>query len=371
MTRIDDPSPATAAGAAFRPSAVSPEHGSGARITVTEQPYNAETPLPLMSIPITPAGAFYVRSNFAVPHVDAAGWKLVVDGAVKRPLALDLDTLRGLRSRSVTVTMECAGNGRALMRRPAPGTQWTLGAAGTANFEGVALRDVLRLAGVRGESVEVLCGGADSGELGDGRMVGYERSMPLSEASRPDVLIAWAMNGAPLPPEHGFPLRLVVPGWYGMASVKWLTRVQLLTRPFDGHFQRERYVYRGEEGLEDETPVTRMRVRSVITAPADGASLPFVPIRVAGAAWSGYGAIRAVELSVDGGDGWSAARLEGAVRRSVVTPWSAVWTPPAPGTYRLIVRARDSAGNRQPLEPVWNELGYGNNVAHRITLRIG
>jgi DMSO/TMAO reductase YedYZ molybdopterin-dependent catalytic subunit len=332
---------------------------------------NEEAPLRALAEPLTPTADFYQRTNFLVPQIDRATWTLAVHGDVRQPLLLAWDELRGMPARTLTVTLECAGNGRTRMTPLPPGHPWDLGAVSTARFTGVPLRDVLERAGIGGGAVEVAFAGADAGTTETGRFARFERSLPLDAALDPDVLLAWEMNGEPLPPRHGHPLRLVVPGWYGVASVKWLTEIRVLDTPFDGFFQRERYVYRGEAGMADGTPVTRMRVRALVAQPAEGDRLPnAVAADVRGTAWSGEAPVRRVEVSFDGGATWGDARLGRAESPYAAVPWSVAWTPARPGRYELLARATDEAGNVQPLDPVWNELGYGNNVVHRVNLEV-
>jgi DMSO/TMAO reductase YedYZ molybdopterin-dependent catalytic subunit len=332
---------------------------------------NEEAPLGALAEPLTPTEDFYQRTNFLVPEIDRAAWTLSVHGAVRTPLVLGWDDLRRLPARTLAVTLECAGNGRTRMTPLPPGHPWELGAVSTARFTGASLRDVLRRAGVEDGAVEVAFAGADAGITETGRYARFERSLPLDAALDADVLLAWGMNGAPLPPRHGHPLRLVVPGWYGVASVKWLTEVRVLDAPFDGFFQRERYVYRGEAGMQDGTPVTRMRVRALIARPEDGERLKVgAQAEIRGTAWSGEGPVRRVEVSVDGGATWRDARLGAAEGGYACVPWTLAWTPARPGRHELLARATDGAGNTQPLEPVWNELGYGNNVVQRVAVDV-
>lgn len=333
---------------------------------------NEEAPLRALAEPVTPTADFYQRTNFLIPEIDPAAWSLSVDGLVRRPLALSWDEVRSMPARSVAVTLECAGNGRSLVTPLPPGQPWGLGAVSTAVFTGVPLRAVLERAGVAEGAVEVLFAGADAGAIGGGRTVRFERSVPLEKALHPDVLLAWEMNGEPLPPRHGYPLRLVVPGWYGVASVKWLTEVRVLGQPFEGHFQAERYIYIGEPGIADGTPVTRMRVRALIAQPEEGERLPSgTPTVVRGTAWSGEAPVSRVEVSFDGGETWREAALGTASSPYAAVPWSLDWTPTTPGRHLLLARATDAAGNVQPLAPVWNELGYGNNAVQRLEVQVG
>ncbi|HEU4882698.1 MAG TPA: sulfite oxidase, partial [Longimicrobium sp.] len=232
-------------------------------------PLNLEAPLHALVEPITPTDNFYQRTNFLIPEIDAAAWSLSIGGDVRNPLTLTLDDIQAFPARTVTMTMECAGNGRIRLVPLPPGHPWDLGAVSTGTFTGVPLRDVLERAGVGARALEVMFVGADAGEVDPDRTVRFERSLPLERAMHPDVLLAWEMNGEPLRPPHGYPLRLVVPGWYGVASVKWLTEIRLIDTPLDAHFQTERYIYLGEQGLADGTPVTAMRVRALIVQPAE------------------------------------------------------------------------------------------------------
>ena len=246
----------------------------------------------------------------------------------------------------MVATLECAGNGRAFLDPPAPGEQWQSGAVSTAEWEGVILAEVLQDAGVRAGSVEVPFTAAD----------GYQRSLPLETALFPTTLLVQRMNGEPLPREHGGPVRVLVPGWYGMAAVKWVTRIEPISQPFDGHFQVEKYVVDGR-------PVREMAVRSVITRA--------VPGQVRGYAWSGRGNITGVELSCDGGGTWNPAQLGASAPPYGWTEWLVRWKPAGPGEHVLLSRATDSAGRTQPLEQSWNELGYANNAAQPLTVRVG
>lgn len=333
-------------------------------------PLNAEAPLEVLDRPLTPSGLFYVRNHFDVPEVDAAGWRLRVEGAVARPLELSVDALGALPARTEAVTLECAGNGRRFVTPRPPGTPWGLGAVSTARFTGVPLADVLDRAGVGKDAREVVFSGADRGPVASGRTVAFERSLPVAEARRPEVLLAWAMDDRPLPPEHGFPLRLVVPGWYAMASVKWLSRIRVSEEPFRGWFQRDRYVYLGEEGVPDGTPVRRMRPRALIARPANGAALPPGAVEVVGSAWSGTGPIRRVQVSADGGAEWRDADLDPPAGPHAATPWRWRWDA-TPGEHELVARAIDSAGRGQPMTSRRNRLGYGNNVASSVRVRVG
>lgn len=333
------------------------------------RPLNAETPLAALGEP-TPGGPHYVRNHFDVPDLDPASWRLAVGGAVGREITLTLDDLKELPHRSITATLECAGNGRTLMSPPPSGTPWTLGAVGTATWTGAPVAALLERVGPDADVTDILFVGADEGEVAPGRTEAYARSLPRAAATDDGPLLAWAMNGRPLPPEHGRPLRLVVPGWYGMASVKWLVRVAALTEPFEGFYQAEDYVYRGEEGTPDGTPVTRARVRALIASPRRGERLAGGEILVRGSAWSGHGQVTRVEVSEDAGRTWDDAELGEAASPHAAVPWRYRWRPDGTGRFTLVARATDDAGHTQPLEPRWNDGGYGNNSVHQITVEV-
>lgn len=285
---------------------------------------------------------------YSLPRVDAQ-----IRASDSGHEVLGLAELERFTARHLVVTMECAGNGRAFLDPPVEGEQWGLGAVSTARWTGVPLAAVLEEARLLPGTVEVAFEGAD----------GFVRSLPVEVAQHPDTLLATSMNGSPLPWEHGGPLRLVVPRWYGMASVKWVDGVVGLTEPFQGHFQVERYVIQGRA-------VQQMRVRAVITEPAEGSHLAGAMVRLGGYAWSGGGEIARVQVSSDGGQSWTDAKLVGTAPDYAWARWRLNWVPPRRGEVAILARATDCAGNIQPLEPSWNALGYCNNgaVPHRLKL---
>jgi sulfane dehydrogenase subunit SoxC len=319
---------------------------------------NHAMPLEMLREPITTLGLHYLLIHFDIPQIDESAWRLHVGG---RPYSLD--ELRSRPRRTLAVTLECAGNGRALMEMAKASQPWLREAVGTAEWTGTPLAPLLREAGLVDGAVEIVFTGADRGVQG-GVEQDYERSLPLEEALGEDVLLAYEMNGAPLSPQHGFPLRLVVPGWYGMTHVKWLTRIRALDREFDGWQQADAYKI-------DGVPVTRMVPRALMVPPGIPDFLSRERFarpgtyRIHGRAWSGFGEIVRVELSGDGGSSWVGAELDEPVGAHAWRGWSAEWDA-VPGEHELVCRATDAAGNTQPLDTVSNEGGYCNNAAQRV-----
>ena len=337
-------------------------------------PFNAESEIGQLADDLTPNDDFYVRSNFALPRLDPAGYRLRVGGNVARQLELGLDDLRRLGSRTIVTTMECAGNNRTALAPLPSGEPWRGGAVSTGRWTGVPVAAVLELAGVGDDTVEILFQGADRGrpkdlppELGRDGDVPFARSLPLEKARHPDTLLVWEMNGQPLPPDHGAPLRLVVPSWYGMASVKWVVGLQALTEPFRGYYQVNRYIYDYGDGAAP-TPVTTMLVKATIVSPSEGAVVPVGRATVRGRAWSGSGEVVRVEVAVDGGDSWQEARLGPAVGPYAWRSWELEWEATDPGRHALRCRATDSAGNVQPPIGRWNRYGYGSNGVHLLVV---
>jgi len=330
---------------------------------------NHALPLEALRHPITPIGLHYLLIHFDIPAVDAATWRLHVRGLVERELALSLDDLKARPARTETVTLECAGNGRALLAPRALSQPWLREAVGTAEWTGTPLSPILEEAGLATNASEVVFTGLDRGVQGDVEHA-YERSLPLEEAMRDEVLLAYAINGEPLPPQHGSPLRLVVPGWYGMTHVKWLGSITVADAPFGGWQQSVAYHLRESED-EQGTPVMRMLPRSLLVPPGIPDFLTrtrFVapgPATVEGRAWSGHGPIDRVEVSLDGGETWEDARLDEPVSEYAWHGFAYEWEA-EPGEHELCCRAHDAAGLVQPLEPVWNYDGFCNNAVQRV-----
>jgi DMSO/TMAO reductase YedYZ molybdopterin-dependent catalytic subunit len=332
---------------------------------------NHAMPLEALRWSITPVGLHYLLIHYDVPLVDPAAFTLEVGGAVRNSLALTLDDLRSRPAVELEATMECAGNGRALLE-PRPVSQpWLIEAVGTARWRGVALAALLEEAAPGPSAVDVVFAGLDRGVEG-GIEQRYERSLALAEALEVGAVLAYEMNGGPIPPQHGFPLRLIVPGWYGMTNVKWLTAISLVEEPYQGYQVASAYRFRQTED-EEGRPVTRMRPRSLMVPP--GIPDFFTRERVVerggarleGRAWSGRAPITRVEVSDDAGETWADAELV----RDLDGPWawcgwSFGWEPRGTGTFTLCCRAMDETGETQPLEPEWNLGGYENNAVQRV-----
>jgi DMSO/TMAO reductase YedYZ molybdopterin-dependent catalytic subunit len=332
---------------------------------------NHGMPLEALRFPVTPVGLHYLLVHYDVPVVDPDTWRLTVRG--ERELTLRLDDLRARPAVEIPVTMECAGNGRARLQ-PRPISQpWLLEAVGTARWGGTPLRPLLEDAGLSESATEILFTGLDRGVEG-GIEQRFQRSVSLDEALRDEVLLAWEMNGAPLPPQHGFPLRLVVPGWYGMTNVKWLTEIEVLDEPFGGYQQAQGYRLRKDED-DEGVPLNRMAPRSLMVPPGIPEFLTRERTVLAGEcllegrAWSGQAPIESVEVSVDGGSSWAEAELEAAEDRWAWRGWSYRWQA-EPGDHVLCSRARDAAGNEQPADPPWNLGGYANNAVQAVRVTV-
>ncbi|MEV4613264.1 sulfite oxidase [Kitasatospora sp. NPDC049258] len=333
---------------------------------------NHALPLEALRHEVTPAGLHYVLTHYDIPPTDPARWRLTVHGRVGNPLNLSLAALRSLAAVTLRVTMECAGNGRAQLS-PRPVSQpWLDGAVGTAEWTGVPLRALLAAAEVAPGAVEAVFTGADHG-VERGVEQDYRRSLPLAVALDPErtVLVAYGMNGGPLPPQHGSPLRLVVPGWYGMAAVKWLCEIVLTDTPFTGFQQAVAYRYR-RTADEPGEPVTRIAPRALLIPPGfpDFMSRTRVvrpgPVLLEGRAWSGHAPVARVEVSADAGHSWYDAELAPAGAHPWAwRHWRCPWTA-EPGEHVLAARATDAEGRTQPVHQHWNRGGFGNNAVQRV-----
>ncbi|HWD97738.1 MAG TPA: sulfite oxidase [Bryobacteraceae bacterium] len=316
-------------------------------------PDNLEAPHRIFDRFLTPPELFYVRNHFEMPRVDPHHWKLTIEGEVHQALELDAASLRGMPNATLTATLECAGNNRMLLPEPVKGVQWELGAVGTAEWSGVPLADLLDRARINQGAVEVIFEGTDRGRIDSEPKtpgeIPFARSVPLAKAR--EALLAWAMNGQELPERHGFPLRVIVPGWYGMASVKWLRRIVVTSRPFQGYFQTFEYSrWNAIAGIPSLAPLGAGEVKAEMAFPAAGENVPRdARYRAHGAAWAGESAIESVEISSDAGETWRPAKLLDAPRRYCWTRWEYEWqTPATAGDATLMARARDAGGRVQP-----------------------
>lgn len=322
------------------------------RKVVTASPENSETPLESVQGWVTPNRLFFVRNHFDVPAIDRSRWRLRVEGCVERPSEWTWEELTSLPQRSVFATVECAGNGRSFLKQTAPGVQWGAGAVGHAEWTGVPLARVLERSGLKAEALEVVCEGSDRGSESDHpEPMHFVRSLPLAKALDPDTLLAYRMNGELLQPSHGAPARLFVPGWYGVASVKWLSRIEVVDRPFRGYFQSVKYTVqrRNRSGVETVV-VGPMAVKSEILRPhADNLLAPGAN-RIFGVAWAGEEAVAGVEVSTDDGQSWFPADLIGMRAPYSWTLWEYLWEVAEPGVYNLLSRATSGGGQVQPTD---------------------
>lgn len=332
---------------------------------------NRGMPLEALCHEITPAGLHYLLIHFDIPQIDEGRWRLALEGLFEERVSLALDDIRRLPAKTLRVTMECAGNGRAQLSPRYPSVPWLEEGVSTADWTGVPLRELLGMARLRTQATEIVFHGADRGMDG-GVEHHFARSLSREHALSDEVLVAYAMNGAPLPPQHGAPLRLVAPRWYGMASVKWLASIEAVDQPFDGLQQARSYHFRRFAGEKGE-PCTFMRVNSLMAPPG----IPDFYTRrrivqpgtvtIAGRAWSGAAAIERVEFAVD--DRWEGAIVANERQPYSWARWNVDWEA-APGEHELACRATDAAGNVQPLEAPWDLTGFGNNGVQRIQVTV-
>jgi DMSO/TMAO reductase YedYZ molybdopterin-dependent catalytic subunit len=333
---------------------------------------NCETSLPaLIGGVVMPNARFYVRNHFQMPKLDLSTWRLDVRGLVDRPLTLAWRDLTSLPSHTKVVTLECAGNGRSMLEPRVKGEQWNLGAVSTAEWTGVPLVEVLDRAGVKSDGRFVVFRGADSGKVDESSdPIRFERSLGMDEARGSEALLAYAMNGEPLPVQHGYPLRLIVPGWYAVASVKWLTDIDVIGEPLRAHYQTETYYFERQcDGQLIREPVSLQRVRSVITEPVAGAEIDPGELAIRGVAWSGAAPIAKVEVQVDNGP-WQEARLIGERKRHIWQWWEMITHIRDSGARVIRARATDMASRTQPEVPEWNRLGYGNNAIQSVAVMV-
>lgn len=338
-------------------------------VPIEEEPKIGETPQETLQSWLTPNPLFYVRNHYATPTVDESRWSLSIDGLVSNQSTLSLSEIQNFPKQTLPVLMECAGNNRSDLNPRVPGNPFQNGAISNAVWAGTTMRHVLERAGVLDGAHEVLFEGVDAGVPAPGAThAPYLRSLPLEVAMHPHTLLAYEMNGEPLSVEHGRPVRLIVPGWYGMASVKWLSKITVLDYKFEGFFQTDRYIVEEDNG--GVVPVANILVKSLIGWPQREMMLPMAEHHVTGMAWSGKGHIKCVQISTDAGESWEDADLVGPRYEYSWQQWNFCWTPKVAGHYTLVARAQDEAGNWQPIETKWNALGYMINGVRPVCVTI-
>ena len=359
-------------GAAVLLPRINPAAGPPANlITLSPKPRDLEMPVEGFIDEITPVEHFFVRCHTMVPQIKLSEWKLEIAGLVDRPLTLTLDDLKKLPRVELVSVLECAGNGRSFFQPQVAGAQWRFGGVGNAHWGGVRLTDVLERAGVRPAATQLLLDGADVPFV---KMPKFQRTLEARKAMHADTLLAWEMNGKPLTPDHGFPLRVIVPGWASDSWIKWLTRIELLDHDFDGFWMKSAYRHPAQRVApgtavdpKDMIPVTDLNVKSVIASPGEWA--PPGAIAVQGVAWSNASPVAKVEISADGGKTWSHADLPGKPTKYGFRKFAYTWSA-AEGQYTLMSRATNEAGQSQPLEPEWNPNGYLYNAAQPRAITI-
>lgn len=325
------------------------------KIVLSEEPLVLETPFENLDGFITPTKSFFVRTHFLIPKIDKNKWRLRIEGEVEKPFAISYDELLKLESKKIPVTLECAGNNRNFLEPKVKGVQWGLGAVGNAEWTGVPLSILLDRAGVKPSAREIILEGADRGKLDDPKSpageLNFARSVPLEKAH--DVLLAYKMNDVDLPPEHGFPMRAIVPGWYAVASIKWLQRIIVTDRPFNGYYQTLDYAFWKRRGDNAQlVPLSEMQIKAEIAQPSEGETVSANSnVRVHGAAWTSDDEITKVEFSADAGSTWNETKLLGESKPHSWRLWEFNWkTPARPGKTTLIARATDSKGRTQPFD---------------------
>lgn len=340
--------------------------GTGPLIARVTRPFDAETPVREFTSWLTPNERFFVRSHFGPPAADAMqpdAWRLTVKGLVKEGLSLSLKELQQFEAVTVTAVLQCSGNGRAHHRPKVPGVQWERGAVGNAQWTGVRLRDVLQRAGVKPQGVHVQLQGADRPALATVPL--FTRSIPLAKALHPDTLLAYEMNGRPLPLLHGAPLRVITPGWMAESCMKWLTEITVRSDETPGYYMQQAYripetAVRLSSGLPGSAmvPVEQMPVKSLIAAPAEGDTVRIGPVTIQGVAWAGEAPVVKVEVSCDDGKTWEQARLLGEGQPYAWRQWQSVWNARAPGPTAILCRATDAQGEQQSATSPWNPGGF-------------
>jgi sulfite oxidase len=340
-------------------------------ITLSPSPKDLEMPVEAFIDEITPVERFFVRCHTMIPQIKLPEWKLEIAGLVDHPLTLTLADLKKLPRLELVSVLECAGNGRNFYKPNVAGAQWRFGSVGNARWTGVRLKDVLEKAGVKPVATQLLLNGADLPLV---KMPKFQRTLEVGKAMHPDTLLAWDMNGKPLTADHGFPLRVIAPGWASDSWVKWLTRIELLDHDFDGFWMKTAYRHPARNVApgtavdpKDMIPVTDLNVKSVIANPGDWAAPGIIIVQ--GAAWSNTSPVAKVEISTDAGKTWSRANFTGKPTKYGFRKFTYTWRA-AEGQHTLMSRAANEAGQSQPFEPEWNPNGYLYNAAQPRPVRI-
>ena len=368
----------TLAGAAILSSShtmAAAEHAKRNMIVRSARPEDFEMPLDGFSDWITPIERFYVRSHHYNPTVSLDEWKLTIGGEVEKPLTLNMADLKKLPRVELVAVMECAGNGRSLYEPPVPGVQWVYGSVGNGRWAGVRLADVLAKAGVKPSALHLLMDGAD---VPVGTQPDFQRTIPVKKALHRDTILAYEMNGEPLPVSHGFPLRMIVPGWAGDSWVKWLTDIKLLDKEFDGFWMKTAYRHPDHPVVPGVAvdpakmyPVESINIKSVIASPLDKSQVtPGSPVRIHGVAWSNETPVASVEVSVDRGRTWQKTKLNAEQAKYGWRLFEYTWTPQRAGYYVVMARAFDTAGKTQPMTQEWNPSGYLFNAVQQVAVDV-
>ena len=340
--------------------------------SLSQNPLVAETPESALLYSITPNPLYFQRNHFPFPSIPGSSlndWNIVLDESSDANSLINLKDLKAMPKATLSVTTECAGNNRLDVSPPVSGNQFESGAVSSAYWTGTPLSAVLTKMNLSPDVVEILFEGSDEGIPEPGQVKqAYQRSLPIDVAFHPDTILAYEMNGEEIPFEHGAPVRLIVPGWYGMASVKWLRKITALEKNFSGYFQTYKYVAKYLDGRSRF--VTKMKLKSMITYPTVGKITSAETIPLKGFAWSGESRIEKVEVSTDSGYTWKAASLSESNSRYLWSQWHFDWDNPSKGHQTIVCRAIDSVGNLQPMQSEWNELGYEVNSANAICLDI-
>ncbi|AZZ89734.1 twin-arginine translocation signal domain-containing protein [Hahella sp. KA22] len=348
---------------------------------LNDRPINAETPAHLLDDAVTPTSRHFVRNNGVVPEIahrmDASDWKLTIDGEVEKVLELSLDELKSkFKPVTLKLQLECGGNGRAAFNPPAKGNQWTVGAIGNAEWTGVRYADLLKAAGVKPSAIYTAHHSLDGHLSGDPSKTPISRGVPISKAMDPHSIIAYAMNGEPLPALHGFPVRTICPGWPGSTSQKWLSRIQLRDVVHDGpkmtgsSYRVPKFPVAPGTHVADEDYqiIESMPVKSLITTPQTNQTIKTRTLKVHGHAWAGDNVVKRMDISYDFGVTWVQADLKAPPNPYSWQEWYAEVTFPTRGYYEIWARATDDKGNMQPFAVNWNPKGYLNNSMHRIAV---